>query len=72
MRDLLQNIKGFFEWLRYMIGYRELVILLLLALLILTGCSSTEPSVKVVVKEVNVPVPTFELDATTNAPVDGL
>ncbi len=40
-----------------MIGYRELVVLLLLALLILTGCSSTEPAVKVVMQEVKVPVP---------------
>lgn len=58
MKDLLQNIKDFLEWLRSMIGYRELVVLLLLTLLILTGCSSKpEPSVKVVVKEVKVPVP---------------
>lgn len=58
MKDLLQNIKSFFEWLRYMIGYRELVILLLLALLMLTGCSSKpEPAIKVVVQEIKVPVP---------------
>lgn len=56
MRDLIESIKYLFEWLRYMIGYRELVVLLLLALLILTGCSSTEPAVKVVVQEVKVPV----------------
>ena len=58
MKYLLQNVKGFLNWLRYMIGYRELVVLLLLALLILTGCASkVEPAVKVVMKEVNVPVP---------------
>lgn len=58
MKDLLQNIKDFLEWLRYMIGYRELVILLLFSLLILTGCSSKqEPAVKVVVQEVKVPIP---------------
>lgn len=57
MKHLLQNSKEFIEWLRYMIGYRELVVLLLLALLILTGCSSKfEPAVKVVVQEVKVPV----------------
>lgn len=57
MKDLLQNIKSFFEWLRCMIGYRELVILLLLALLILTGCTSKpEPAVKVVVQEIKIPV----------------
>ena len=58
MKYLLQNIKDFFEWLRYMVGYRELIILLLLALLILTGCSShVEPAVKVVTMEVKIPVP---------------
>lgn len=57
MKELLQNIKSFLEWLRYMIGYRELAVLLLLALLILTGCSSKpEPAVKVVVQEIKIPV----------------
>lgn len=57
MKEILQSLKSLYEWLRFMIGYRELVILLLLALLILTGCvSKQEPAVRVVTQQVNIPV----------------
>lgn len=57
MKDLVEIFKNFYVWLQYMLTPVNLVILLLLSLLILTGCSSKpEPSVKVVTQEVKVPV----------------
>lgn len=57
MKDLVEVFKSFYVWLQYMLTPANLVILLLLALLILTGCSSKpEPTVKVITQEVKVPV----------------
>lgn len=57
MKDLVEILKSFYAWLRYMIGPVELTILLILAVLILTGCSvKPEPSVKVITQEIKVPV----------------
>lgn len=57
MKDLVEVLKSFWDWLRYMIGPAEAVILLILAVLILTGCSvKSEPAVKVVTQEVKVPI----------------
>ena len=57
MKDLVDVLKSFYDWLRYMLGPAELTILLILAILILTGCSSKpEPAVKIVTQEVKVPV----------------
>ncbi|WBF79458.1 hypothetical protein BNNNBJKE_00014 [Aeromonas phage vB_AdhM_DL] len=57
MKYLIETLKGFYDWLRYMIGPAEVVILLILAVLILTGCSvKPEPSVKVVTQEIKVPI----------------
>ena len=57
MKDLVEILKSFYDWLRYVLTPANLVILLLLALLILTGCSvKPEPSVKVVTQEVKVPI----------------
>lgn len=57
MKYLIETLKGFYDWLRYMIGPAEVVILLVLAVLILTGCSvKPEPSVKVVTQEIKVPI----------------
>lgn len=57
MKDLVEVFKSFYVWLQYMLTPANLVILLLLALLILTGCSSKpEPSVKVITHEIKVPI----------------
>lgn len=57
MKDLIETLKSFYAWLRYMIGPAEVVILLILTVLILTGCSvKPEPSVKVVTQEIKIPV----------------
>lgn len=57
MKDLIEIFKSFYVWLQYMLTPATLVILLLLALLILTGCSvKPEPGVKVVTQEIKVPV----------------
>ena len=57
MRDLIGILKGLFIWVRYLLTPVNIVVILLLALLILSGCSSKpEPAVKVVIQEVKVPV----------------
>lgn len=57
MKELIETLRGFYDWLRYMIGPAELTILLILAVLILTGCSvKPEPSVKIITQEVKVPI----------------
>ena len=57
MRDLIEILKGLFIWVRYLLTPVNIAIILLLALLILSGCTSKpEPAVKVVVQEVKVPV----------------
>lgn len=57
MRDLIEILKDMFIWVRYLLTPVNIVIILLLALLILSGCSSKpEPAVKVVIQEVKVPV----------------
>lgn len=57
MKELIETFRGFYDWLRHMIGPAEVAILLILAILILTGCSvKPEPSVKVVTQEIKVPI----------------
>lgn len=57
MRDLMESLKGISIWVRYLLTPVNIVVILLLALLILSGCSSKpEPAVKVVVQEVKIPV----------------
>lgn len=57
MRDLIEILKGLFIWVRYLLTPVNIVVILLLALLILSGCSSKqEPAIKVVIQEVKVPV----------------
>ena len=57
MKELIETLRGFYDWLRYMVGPAELTILLILTVLILTGCSvKPEPSVKVVTQEIKIPV----------------
>ncbi|ULG01458.1 hypothetical protein phiA019_0112 [Aeromonas phage phiA019] len=57
MRDLIEILKGLFIWVRYLLTPVNIVVILLLALLILSGCSSKpEPAVKVVIQEVKIPV----------------
>ena len=57
MRDLMENLKGVVILVIYLMTPVNIVIILLLALLILSGCTSKpEPAVKVVVHEVKVPV----------------
>lgn len=57
MKDLMEILKDIFIWVRYLLTPVNIVVILLLALLILSGCSSKpEPAVKVVVQEVKVPV----------------
>jgi len=57
MRDLVEILNGIGAWIRYLLTPVNIVIVLLLALLILSGCSSKpEPAVKVVIQEVKVPV----------------
>ena len=58
MRDLMESLKNIGMWVRYILTPVNIVIVLLLALLILSGCTSKpEPAVKVVIQEVKVPVP---------------
>ena len=57
MRDLMESLKNIGMWVRYILTPVNIVVILLLALLILSGCTSKpEPAVKVVVQEVKVPV----------------
>ena len=57
MRDLVEILNGIGAWIRYLLTPVNIVIILLLALLILSGCTSKpEPAVKVVMQEVKVPV----------------
>lgn len=57
MRDLMESLKNIGMWVRYILTPVNIVIILLLALLILSGCTSKpEPAVKVVIQEVKVPV----------------
>ena len=57
MRDLIEILKDIFIWVRYLLTPVNIVVILLLALLILSGCTSKpEPAVKVVVQEVKIPV----------------
>lgn len=57
MKDLMEILKDIVVWIRYLLTPVNIVVILLFALLILSGCSSKpEPAVKVVVQEVKVPV----------------
>ena len=57
MRDLIEILKDIGMWVRYILTPVNIVIILLLALLILSGCTSKpSPAVKVVMQEVKVPV----------------
>ena len=57
MKDLIEILKSIVVWIRYLLTPFNIVIVLLLALLILSGCTSKpEPTVKVVVQEVKVPI----------------
>lgn len=57
MKDLIEILKNICMWIRYLLTPVNIVILLLLALLILSGCiSKPEPAVKVVIQEVKVPI----------------
>ena len=57
MRDLMESLKNLVMWVRYLLTPVNIVIVLLFALLILSGCTSKpEPAVKVVIQEVKVPV----------------
>lgn len=57
MRDLMEILKDIGVWVRYILTPVNIVVILLLALLILSGCTSKpEPAVKVVMQEVKVPV----------------
>ena len=57
MRDVVEILNGIGAWIRYLLTPVNIVIILLLALLILSGCTSKpEPAVKVVVQEVKIPV----------------
>lgn len=57
MRDLVEILNGIGAWIRYLLTPVNIVIVLLLALLILSGCTSKpSPAVKVVMQEVKVPV----------------
>ena len=57
MRDLVEILNGIGVWIRYLLTPVNIVIILLLALLILSGCTSKpSPAVKVVMQEVKVPV----------------
>ena len=57
MKDLMEILKSVGIWVRYLLTPVNIVIVLLLSLLILSGCTSKpEPAVKVVVQEVKVPV----------------
>ena len=57
MRDLVEILNGIGMWVRYLLTPVNIIIILLLALLILSGCTSKpEPAVKVVIQEVKMPV----------------
>lgn len=57
MKDLVEILKDIGMWVRYLMTPVNIVVILLLALLILSGCTSKpEPAVKVVVQEVKMPV----------------
>ena len=57
MKDLIEILKSIVVWIRYLLTPFNIVIVLLLALLILSGCTSKpDPAVKVVIQEVKVPV----------------
>lgn len=65
MRDLMESLKNIGMWVRYILTPVNIVIILLLALLILSGCTSKpEPAVKVITREVKVPVYMSCLDKT--------
>ena len=57
MRDLVEILRSIGIWIRYLLTPVNIVIVLLFALLILSGCTSKpEPAVKVVVQEMKVPI----------------
>ena len=57
MRDLVEILRSIGIWIRYLLTPVNIVIVLLFALLILSGCTSKpEPAVKVVIQEVKVPI----------------
>lgn len=56
MKEFIYNVRYLWDWIRYMIGPAEFVVLLLLAILILSGCSSKQSGIKIVKQEVEVPV----------------
>ena len=57
MGDSMEILKDTGMWVRYLLTPVNIVIILLLALLILSGCTSKpKPAVKVVIQEVKVPI----------------
>ena len=57
MKDLIEILKSIGICIGYLLTPVSIVIVLLLALLILSGCiSKPEPAVKVVIQEVKVPI----------------
>lgn len=46
MRDLIEILKGLFIWVRYLLTPVNVVVILLFALLILSGCSSKPEPLK--------------------------
>ena len=57
MRDLVEILRSIGIWIRYLLTPVNIVIVLLFALLILSGCTSKpEPAVKVVIQEMKVPI----------------
>lgn len=57
MKDLMEILKDISMWVRYILTPVNIVVILLLSLLILSGCTAKpEPAVKVVVQEVKIPV----------------
>lgn len=56
MKEFINNLRYLLDWVRYMLGPSEIAVLVLLALLILTGCSSQQSGIKVVKQEVEVPI----------------
>lgn len=56
MKEFISNLKYLLDWIRDQLGPAELVILLLLAVLILSGCATQQSGIKIVKQEVEVPV----------------
>lgn len=56
MKEFINNLRHLWDWIRHQLGPAEAVILLLLAILILSGCSSQQSGIKVIQQEVEIPV----------------